>query len=148
MHELSTQRLALRALARADVPAVCAMMREPAVRKYLCDDRLLSDAEVRAWVEASDAAFANGRPGLWTVAESTTADPIGLVGFIQVYEPPVEELIFAIATAHTRRGFATESARAVMSWATRHAGMTTFRASTDEPNEASLHTLQIGRAHV
>lgn len=141
MYPLCTQRLSLRPLTAADARAVRELLHEPAVRKYLCDDALVTDAQVHAWVEASDAAFTEGRPGLWTVSETGASDVIGLVGFIHVYEPPVEELIFAIATAHTRRGFATESARAVISWSQDHAGMTTIRASTDEPNLASVQTL-------
>ena len=67
---------------------------------------------------------------------------VGFVGFRFFYEPPVLQLVYAVAPAHTGRGIAGEMARAVIKLAFSRYGFHEVRASTDEPNRASVRVLE------
>ena len=59
-----------------------------------------------------------------------------------LYEPPVLQLVYAVAPAHTGRAIAGEMARAVIKLAFSRHGFHEVRASTDEPNRASVRVLE------
>ena len=139
---LATERLALTPLAGSDVDALLTVFREPAVRRYLLDDALVDRDWVLAEVETSAARFATGGLGLWIARDRVAGDVIGFAGFRPFYDPPIEQLVYGVATAATGRGLATEMARAVIELAFRDPARAVIRASTDEPNQASVRVLE------
>jgi RimJ/RimL family protein N-acetyltransferase len=79
---------------------------------------------------------------------------VGEAGF---HGPPDEtgrvEIGYMVVSAHRRRGYAEEAARALMSWASAEHGITRFRASISPGNVASLNLIRklgfapVGRQH-
>lgn len=84
----------------------------------------------------------------------TQPEVVGEAGF---HGPPDEtgraEIGYMVVSAHRRRGYAEEAARALMSWASAEHGITRFRASISPGNVASLSLIrklgftQVGRQH-
>lgn len=140
---LLTERLALEPWSEEDADALLALAREPQVRRFLFDDRVVD----REWVDdacrASTARFTSGSIGLFVVRVLDQPGVLaGFTGFLPVYDPPVLELVYALAPYFHGRGLATEMARAMIALAfTRH-GFDVVRASTDEPNFASIRVLE------
>ena len=139
---LTTRRLALAPLDSTEFGPFRALLHDPDVRRYLCDDALPPDERIAAWVQESEEAFSNGGAGIWVIRSADSDHLVGFVGFMNVYDPPVRELTFGLYPEHWGRGFAIEAARAAIAWARAHAGYATIRASTDEPNASSVRTLE------
>ena len=67
---------------------------------------------------------------------------VGFAGLWHFRDPPELELVFGVARDSWGRGFATESARAVMRYAFGELGFARIDAGTDAPNAASLRVLE------
>ncbi len=139
---IETDRLVLRPLGVADVDALHELMLVEPVRRYLCDGELLPRAVVEGWRIASDALFQRVGVGLWCVRERGAAPLVGLTGYAEFFEPPVLELLFALAPSRWGRGYAVEMASAAIEQGFTRGGMETIRASTDEPNAASIRVME------
>lgn len=133
--DLRTARLALRPLRADDLDAVHALLVLPEVRRYLCDDRVLSRDECAAIVQASlDDAAAHGW-GLWILSPPGHDDElIGLCGLRSTDEPGVPEILYALHPSKMSRGFATEASRAVLHDAFTRLGLPRVVGMTDPPN--------------
>lgn len=142
MTRITTARLALSALEACDLEAFHHLNTDPAVRRYLFDDRIWSLEETRTILMAENLRLwaAAGR-GLFGVREGTGGALVGWIGFWYFHEPPVLEIGYALAPGVRGRGYATEAARGLMAWAAAVHGDREFRASTDAPNEDSLRVL-------
>jgi RimJ/RimL family protein N-acetyltransferase len=146
MHELATERLALRPCAPPDRERLFAIFRDPYVRRYLWDSVLVARAQVDEVIAASEASFAAHGLGLWCVAERARDDgsPVATIGFAgaRPTRPGGEfELIYGFLPEHWGRGFALEASRAVM----KHAfalGLPRIWALTDFENKASERVMQ------
>ena len=147
---LTTPRMLLTPFADADVDALLAFFRDPHVRRYLLDGALVDRDWVEGEIRASRERFEAGSLGLYTAHRRETPHVlVGFVGFRPFYEPPVLQLTYGLAPAHVGRGLATELARAVIDVAFGDLGFTEVRASTDEPNLASVRVLErLGMRHV
>jgi len=140
---ITTERAELLPLDEADAPALLGLFREPAVRRYLLDDEQVDRAWVDAEVAGSRARFAAGGLGLWLARERAPSQGLlGFAGYRCFYDPPVEQVLYGLATAATGRGLATELTRAMIEIAFRDPERTEVRASTDEPNLASVRVLE------
>jgi RimJ/RimL family protein N-acetyltransferase len=125
------------------VVALLALFRDPHVRRYLLDDVVVDRAWVEAEVQASEERFATGSIGLYTAhLRDEGGGLVGFVGFRPFYEPPMLQLVYAVAPTHLRRGIAGEMARDVIELAFSQYGFAEVRASTDEPNRASVRVLE------
>ena len=140
---LTTRRMVLSPFADADVDSLLVFFRDPHVREYLLDGSLVDRAWVEGEVRTSRERFEAGSLGLYTVRLRETPDVLaGFVGFRHFYEPPVLQLTYGLGPGHVGRGLATEMARAVIDLAFGDLGFRDVRASTDEPNRASVRVLE------
>jgi len=139
---LATARLALRACAPADRARLLAIFRDPYVRRYLWDSRIVDGADVGAVLAASDASFRAHGVGIWCVTERNAprGDVIGFAGARPV-ESAELELIYGFLPAYWGRGYAFEAARAVLERAFA-LGQTRVWAGTDLENKASERVMQ------
>lgn len=140
---LRTARLYLEPVADTDLDALQALNAEPAVRRYLFDDVAwtLEETRERLLVENARMWREEGR-GLLAIREQAGAPLAGWIGFWYFHEPPVLELAYALHPRVWSRGYVMEAAGAVLAWAAQVHGDTTFQASTDAPNEASIRVLE------
>jgi ribosomal-protein-alanine N-acetyltransferase len=139
---VTTDRLELRPLAAAQRAALRALFRDPYVRRYLWDSRIVDFAEVDAVIAASDASFRAHGVGIFGIADRVRR-PSELIGFAGAR--PVEgaelELIYGLLPAYWGRGYALEAARAVLARAFA-LGQPRVWAGTDLENKASERVMQ------
>jgi RimJ/RimL family protein N-acetyltransferase len=83
------------------------------------------------------------RFGIWVIVERSTRTVVGDIGFLGA--PSAEgsvEIGYSIVTDRRRRGYATEAARALVSWALEQPGVDAVLARCASDNEASIRTLE------
>ncbi|MDJ0789741.1 MAG: GNAT family N-acetyltransferase [Myxococcota bacterium] len=139
---LRTERLELVPIGPADQSPLLGLLNLEDVRRYLLDGDPVDAEWVASVIETSQGDFEEKGLGLWGIREPRAADLLGITGFMSVYDPPVEELIYAVHPDVFGRGIAGEAASAAIDHAFGPAGRREVRASTDAPNEASLALMQ------
>lgn len=144
MHELETERLALRPLAPADCERLWTIFRDPYVRRYLWDSLLVSRETVAGVIAASEQCFRERGLGIWGAAERTVTaaagETIGFAGARPMASGELE-LIYGFLPEHWGRGFANEAARAVLGLGFAR-GEPRIWAITDVENKASARVMQ------
>lgn len=142
MKNIVTARLVLRSLSIDDVDCVHAMWTDAVVRRYLWDNAVIPRERAEEVVRALVAAFeADGR-GMWLIVEKGSDAPCGFCGFLPPKDRERTELIYGLLPIAWGRGYATESARAVIDHAFGTLGVGTIIASCDAPNSASVRVLE------
>ena len=69
-------------------------------------------------------------------------DGLGLDLYWFFHEPPQLELLYGLAMAHWKQGFAAESARAMIAYGFEQLSFDRIVASTDAVNEQSVRVMQ------
>jgi ribosomal-protein-alanine N-acetyltransferase len=83
------------------------------------------------------------RYGVWVIVERDTATVIGDIGFLG--PPGTDETVeigYSIVPDRRRRGYATEAARELITWAGQQPGVGAVIAACDPDNQASIRTLE------
>lgn len=111
------------------------------VRHFLFDDRAISPDEARLFVEASLASFAQYGYGLWLVFTREDSCLVGFAGFLRS-EGEAPGLIYGIHPGFCGKGYATEAAHAVLSYALERLAVPLVKADVDEPNVLSVRVLE------
>jgi len=146
---LATPRLTLSPATDADLDALWRLLTDPQVRRYLCDDRILTRAEVQAMLAESIAEWPTGM-GLWLLRDREER-LVGCVGLhpvsldIVAHAPHLAgeiEPTIALAPEHWGRAYAAEALRAVIAHGFATLGLARLVAVSDEPNERS-HRLML-----
>ncbi|WP_298728741.1 GNAT family N-acetyltransferase [uncultured Ferrovibrio sp.] len=144
---IQTEHLLLLPFAADDCDELLALFQHPAVRRDLCDDKIMPREWMEQEIAASEARFAQGALGLWSLrlrslrlraAQNGAFRIIGIAGFLPVRG--VLQLMYALLPDYRRRGYATEAATAAIEIAKR-CGRHTVVAATDIPNVASQQVL-------
>lgn len=116
---LATQRLRLRAWKESDLPAFAALNADPRVMEHF--PSLLSRAESDERAAKIIEHFDRHGFGLWAVEVPGVTDFIGFVGLnVPTYEAhftPCVEIGWRLAFDHWHKGYATEGAKAAVSFA-------------------------------
>ncbi len=137
--DLLTPRLRLRPCGDADADFLLGHWTDPAVRRHLWDDAVLTRAQIMEALRASAAEFRARGYGLWIVeARGGAAGVCGLRDASWSGEP---ELVDSVTPALWGRGLATEAARAVLAHAFRTLGLTRVVAASSPGNAASRRVL-------
>ena len=142
MNTILTARLRLRPLSLDDVDVVHALWTDPDVRRYLWDDVVIPRERAEEMVRSIVAGFERNGRGMWLIYEQSAAAPCGFCGFLPRTEPDRAELIYGLAPHAWGKGYATESARAVMEYGFETLNVPTIAAAADVPNAASVRVLE------
>ena len=150
MKVFETERLVVRHLRPDDLDDFAALTGDPVVARYMDDGQPLSRELTERWI---DVSLANYRERGWGCFGVTTKTDDRLIGFAGFARPParpgIVELIYAFATEHWGRGYATEVAGALVAFGFERGGMTRIEATVDPANEASARVLRkIGMTYV
>lgn len=139
---LETERLTLRRLSTDDAEFVLALLNEPSFLRYI------GDRGVRNLEEAADyilnrlvASYERNGFGLYLVELKEGRIPIGISGLVKRDTLPDADIGFAFLPAYWCKGYAVESAAAVMNYAREVLGLTRIVAITSPDNEASERLL-------
>lgn len=114
---LTTERLWLRALRASDFDDYAAMKADPEVVQYLVGAGGPWDSG-RSWRHLAFLIghWQLGGVGMWVVEHQETRQFVGVVGFAEPAGWPGFELAWTLARRWWGNGFATESARAALSY--------------------------------
>ena len=140
--EITTSRLRLVPCAGENFDDAYRLWTNEAVRRYLFDDRAITEDEARGFLAASDESFARAGFGLWLVTrKDTPAAPIGFAGLL-AQEAAAPHLIYGLHPHYWGAGFAAEAARGVLRDAFLRLRLPLIAADVDEPNAASVRVLR------
>jgi ribosomal-protein-alanine N-acetyltransferase len=146
---LATERLRLRPVTSGDLGRLHDLLTQPEVRRYLCDDAVLSREQVEGLM-GDAAALGPAGLGLWSLltAEGTW---IGILGLQPVSEGAAKahpafhgevEPLIALHRQAWGKGYATEALDRAVAYAAESLGRTCLVALVDEPNARSRRLLQ------
>lgn len=140
--ELYSTRAILRPFDEGDAAELLALFRDPAVRRYLLDDSLVSSEWVVDEIRSSNERFAQSGTGLWSISLKEEAQIAGFVGFRDFFDPPQRQLLYGLLPGYWGRGLATEVAARICAEAFTTLGLDRILAATDRPNAASSRVLE------
>ena len=134
---LETQRLILREMTQADLPAL---------RRILQDDETMvayngafDEAETQAWLDRQLARYAQYGFGLWAIVLKQTGEMIGQCGLTMQpwHGDEVLEVGYLFNRAFWHHGYATEAARGCMEYAFDRLGAKEVCSIIRETNQPS-----------
>lgn len=128
--------------AKQDAGVLHRLFRDPAVRRFLLDDALVSTEWMADEIEASDSRFAASGTGLWSVRLRVAPTLIGFVGFRDFFVPTRLQLLYGLLPDYWGQGLATEVATRVCEHAFTELGHGSVCAAIDTPNQASGRVLE------
>lgn len=140
---MTSERLSYDPVSPANLDEFHALIQDAHVRQYLCDGMLFPREWSEQRVGDSRALFEKRGVGLWLVRERLTGELVGFCGFLVFATlSPEPQLVYAMFERWTRRGYATEMARAAIAEARMHPGFGTILAGVDAVNVASVRVLE------
>lgn len=117
MEILQTERLYLRQMTQADMPALAKILKDPvAMAAY---EHAFSDEEVQQWLENQQRRYREDGHGLWAVVLRESGEMIGQCGLTwqNWEERRVLEVGYLFQRAFWHHGYATEAAVACRDYA-------------------------------
>lgn len=145
-----TPRLRLRYLTPDDAPFIVELLNEPSFIANVADRGVRTAEDARAYIEAGPrASYERHGFGLYLVELADSRDPIGICGLLRRDTLDAPDVGFAFLPAHWSKGYARESAGAVMRLARDRFGIERIVAITAPHNTASMKVLEaLGFARV
>ena len=142
--ELSTPRLLLRRWRGSDSEAFAALNGDPEVMEHL--PSLLTRAESDQMIASLEARFEQNGFGLWAVEVCASGQMIGFVGLnvpsFPAHFMPAVEVGWRLSRAAWGHGYATEAARASLSYGFGEAGLDEIVAMTSTTNSRSAAVME------
>ena len=138
---MTSPRLVYAPLAASDLDVFHGLVVDEHVRRFLLDGAV----HPRAWsaerIADSRDLFARRGVGLWLARDAASGEVVGFCGFMESHPDAGPELVYALPSRWTGRGYATEMADAAIGVARAQPGFDEIVASVDTPNTASLRVL-------
>jgi ribosomal-protein-alanine N-acetyltransferase len=139
---IETGRLRLRPLAHADAGFIRALLNEPSFLRYIGDKGVRDEDDARRYLDSGPlASYARHGYGLLAVERREGELPIGICGLVRRDTLPGPDLGFAFLPAFWSRGYAFESAAAVLEDARSSRGLERVLAITSLDNVPSIRLL-------
>ena len=139
---LETPRLALRELTSADDGFILELLNEPSFLQNIGDKGVRTREDARAYIEAGPrASYACHGFGLLAVVLRDGGETIGICGLLKRDALEDPDVGFAFLPRHWSKGYAFESASAVLRHARAALGLTRILAITSPGNTASIQLL-------
>lgn len=140
--ELETARLVLRRLCDDDAPFIVELLNQPSFLRYIGDKgvRTVQDA-CRYLQDGPLASYARHGFGLYLVELKEGGQPIGICGLLKRDYLPDADVGFAFLPRFWSKGYALESAAAVLAQGRARSGLRRVLAITSPDNVASIGLL-------
>jgi RimJ/RimL family protein N-acetyltransferase len=140
---LETDRLALRELDAADAPFILELLNEPGWIRHIGDRGVRTAESAREYLlNGPMKMYREHGFGLWCVNLKGKGTPLGICGLIKRAGLDDVDIGFAFLARHEGRGYAVESARAVLAHARSALGMARIVAITSVDNAGSIRLLE------
>lgn len=138
-----TERLNLRRLTTADAPFILELLNDPSFIKNIGDKGVRTLEDARGYILSGPmASYDKFGFGLWLVELKDSSTPIGMCGLLKREILDDVDIGYAFLPAFWSRGYALESASAVMSHANQQFGLTRVVAVVNPDNESSIRLLR------
>ncbi|OYU84695.1 MAG: GNAT family N-acetyltransferase [Flavobacterium sp. BFFFF2] len=146
-YHIETERLILRELQLADLPAWFAMDSDPAVHTFLGNKPVKKMAEIEQNFQFIQQQYAENGIGRWAAIEKETGEFIGWTGLKLMTEPTNNQINFydvgyRLAQKHWGKGYATESAKAAIAYGFTELQATEIIGIANVDNVNSRHALE------
>jgi RimJ/RimL family protein N-acetyltransferase len=136
---LETPRLALRRLSLDDAAFILELLNDPSFLRYIGDKEVRTSDDARRYIETGPiASYERFGFGLFRVELKDTREPIGMCGLLKRDALPAPDLGFALLPRFWSKGYAFESASAVLAYAQETCGLTRILAITSLDNAPSI----------
>ena len=141
--QLETERLIIRKFRPSDAVFILKLVNEPAFHANIGDKNIRDENDALAYIRKSGSeSYARLGFEMYLVALKDSGASIGICGLLQREFLPHPDLGFAYASEFWNKGYGTEAAKAVISWATTTLGHSKLSAFTSTANGASLQLLK------
>ena len=140
---LETPRLVLREFTHEDDAFVLRLLNEPSWLRFIGDRGVRTLPDARRYLDDGPRrSYARNGFGLWCVVPKGGDAPVGMCGLIRRDTLPDVDVGFAFLPEAWGRGYARESAAAVLDHARDVLGLRRVLAITDPENAASIRVLE------
>lgn len=142
MKILETERLVLREITESDAEFVLDLLNQPSFIKYIGDRNVRNLEQSRDFIEMRyRISYAVTRFGLYAVVLKDTNESIGICGFVKRDGLPDADIGFAFLPQFEGKGYAFESADAIMKHGREVLKLKRVLAITSQNNESSIKLL-------
>lgn len=143
MNILETERLNLRQLSEGDAEFVLELLNDPSFLRNIGDKgvRNIDDA-IQYILNGPVESYERLGFGLWLVEMKDSKVPIGICGLVKRDALPDVDIGYALLPRFRSKGYAYESASAVMSYAMNVLGLKRLLAVTNKDNAGSIRVLE------
>lgn len=143
MKILETERLTLRHLSPDDAPFILELLNDPAFLRNIGDKGVRTKDDARRYIETGPReSYARFGFGLLRVEITKTGEPIGMCGLLQRASLADPDIGFAFLPRFWSRGYAVESAAAVLRHARETLGIGRVVAIVLPDNRGSIRVLE------
>jgi RimJ/RimL family protein N-acetyltransferase len=140
---LKTERLELRELSLADDAFILELLNEPGFLRYIGDKGVRSKSDARQYIAKGPiASYRRFGFGLYLVSLSGSEEPIGICGLLKRDSLPDVDIGFAFLSRHWSKGYAVESAAAILDHGRGALGLKRMVAITSPENHGSIAVLE------
>jgi RimJ/RimL family protein N-acetyltransferase len=140
---LETERLGLRELAPDDAEFMLRLLNEPSFIQNIGDRGVRTLEDARAYIlNGPVASYAKHGFGLWLIELKESGAHAGVCGLLKRDALEDVDLGYALVPEHWSRGYASEAASAVMTYAGERLGLRRVVAITDVGNQSSIRLLE------
>jgi len=133
---LSDGNVVLRPWQRSDAAALVRIVSDPEVTRYTYLEPGFSEADARHWVATSRSSWGSGLARV-AVADRTTDDPVGVVGFEVDWRRTSAEGFYWLDPAARGRGVMTRALRLLAGWGFATVGIERLYLIIEPANTAS-----------
>ena len=139
---VETPRLALHRLTTDDADFILELLNEPSFLRFIGDKGVRTREDACRYIQAGPmASYERFGFGLYRVQLKTGGEPIGMCGLLKRDSLEDVDVGFAFLPRFWSRGFAFESASAVLAHGRQTWGLKRILAITSPDNEASIRLL-------
>ena len=139
---IETERLVLRKVTIDDAEFVLALLNQPSFIRYIGDRGVRNLEDARGYIlNRLIASYEQNGYGLYLVEIKESGTPIGISGLVKRDTLPDADIGFAFLPEYWSKGYAVESAVAVMKYARETLKLTRILAITSPDNAASAKLL-------
>ena len=143
MKILETERLVLRRVSSDDAEFILDLLNQPSFLRYIGDKGVRNTEEAMNYIQTGPvASYEQHGFGLYLVQLQETGAAIGMCGLLKRDTLPDVDIGFAFLPAYWARGYALESAEAVMKYGKQKFGLQRIVAITSLDNESSIKLLE------
>lgn len=140
---LETERIALRKFTLCDIAFIRKLLNSPGWLTFIGDKNVKTDEQARTYLETGPwASYRENGYGLYLVEKKEDRTPIGTCGVLNRLTLENPDLGFAFLPEYERLGFATESARAVLTHCRGKLAISDVDAITRADNVRSVKLLE------